>query len=102
MLYSEKLYISQSKLNDINRALNEAGQMGEDDTYVETVTFSNGYQMDIKCCGTQDDVAWTEAVLFNEHGVQISYTEPSDEYDGEWELEDNDGNQYHVDVVQKD
>ena len=101
MLYSEKLYIRQSKLNDINRALNEAGHMGEDDTYTETVTFSNGYQMDIKCCGTQDDVAWTEAVLFNEHGVQISFTEPSDEYDGEWELEDNDGNQYHVDVVQK-
>lgn len=101
MLYSEKLYIRQSKLNDINRALNEPGQMGEDDTYTETVTFSNGYQMDIKCCGTQDDVGWTEAVLFNEHGAQIAYTDPSDEYDGEWELEDDEGNQYRVDVVQQ-
>ena len=66
--------------------------LGEDDTITKTVVFGNGYQMDIKCCGVQfrpgeSNTAWTEAILwFN--GAMVSYTEPSDGFMGDWELED--------------
>ena len=74
--------------------------LGEDIAIVNTATFNNGIEMDIKCCGVQyneDDesnTAWTEAVLF-QNGSELCFTEPSDEYFGEWILEYN-GDEYVV------
>ena len=80
--------------------------LGEDETITETVRFENGYFMDIKCCGVQyeeggSNLAWTEAVLFNPNGGQVAFTEPCDGFDGDWELEDNDGILYVVHVESK-
>ena len=75
-------------------------KLGEDIAIVKTATFDNGVEMDIKCCGVQyneDDesnTAWTEAVLFK-NGSELCFTEPSDEYLGEWILEYN-GDEYVV------
>ena len=61
--------------------------------------------MDIKCCGVQymegeSNLAWTEAVLFC-NSDQIACTDPMDEFEGDWELEDGDGSKYLVHVTVK-
>ena len=75
-------------------------RLNEDDTIVKTAKFEDGMEMDIKCCGTQDDVAWTEAVLFYDNGEEACHTEVSDEYLGDWEIEWG-GNVYRVHVVKE-
>lgn len=52
-----------------------------------TAKFPDGYEMDIKCCGCQDDSSWTEAVLFDAQGHELCCTDVEDEFVGEWELE---------------
>lgn len=101
MIYEATLKVSRSTLADIDNALAAPGFMGEDDTIVETAYFPDGHSMDIKCCGAQDDVAWTEAVLFSSDGHQEAYTDPADEFSGEWEL-DGDTATYRVNVVPED
>lgn len=59
----------------------------EDDTIIHTAVFPDGKQMDIKCCGAQDESSWTEAVLFDRNGCELCHSEVCDGYDGEWELE---------------
>lgn len=97
MRYEKTIVISKEKAEQINRHLhieptcaNEC--LGEDIAIVNTATFENGYEMDIKCCGVQyneedeSNTAWTEAVLFC-NGSEVCCSEPSDEYLGEWILE---------------
>lgn len=56
----------------------------------------------MKCCGCNHESSWTEAVLFEQtkdDGLdQVAYTEPEDQYIGEWELE-LDGTTYFIEVV---
>lgn len=68
-----------------------------DMTYTKTVHFPDGFEMDIKCCGSGDEKAWTEAVLFDE-GYQCCFTDASDEFFGDWELDWN-GSVYRVHVI---
>ena len=65
--------------------------LSEDEIISVIIPFGNGIEMDVKCCGVQfheneSNLAWTEAVLFD-HGSQVAYTDPSDEFLGEWTLE---------------
>ena len=99
MIYETTLKVPHNRLDYIKHALEEPDYMGEDDTITDSVTFPNGMQMDIKCCGSQDDVAWTEAVLFNKDGVPEAISDVSDEFLGEWELTDGEGTTYRVTVV---
>lgn len=105
MRYERKIKISKREAEQINKHLHVEPTcadecLGEDITIVNTATFDNGIEMDIKCCGVQyneDDesnTAWTEAVLF-QNGNELCFTEPSDEYLGEWILEYN-GDEYVV------
>lgn len=71
-------------------------RLNEDETFVKTAKFEDGFEMDIKCCGS-DEEAWTEAVLFD-NGIQCCFSDVSDEFLGEWELE-FDGNVYLVHVI---
>lgn len=98
MIYRSRVHIDDDELKYIEDAI-ENGGMSEDDTITKTAKFSNGYEMDIKCCGADDEPAWTEAVLFDSEGSQIAVSEPSDDYFGIWELEDDDGNTYKANVV---
>lgn len=98
MIYRSRVHINDDELKYIEDAI-ENGGMGEDETITKTAKFGNGYEMDIKCCGADDEHAWTEAVLFNSEGSQIAVSEPSDDFFGIWELEDNDGNTYKANVV---
>lgn len=90
--YCGKAYTDAGTASVINMALTKDGYFGEDDTISITITFLEGYEMDIKCCGVQyeeggNNVAWTEAVLFKD-GCEVACSEPSEEFFGEWELED--------------
>jgi hypothetical protein len=44
-----------------------------------------------------NESSWTEAVLFDEKGFQLTYSEVEEEFEGPWELEYN-GVHYCVDV----
>lgn len=64
---------------------------GEDETYVETIKFDDGMEMDVKVCGVQfaegeQNLPWTEAVLFD-HGSEVACTEPGECFFGFWKLE---------------
>ena len=74
-------------------------RLGEDGGYHITAIFQNGYEMDIKCSGTEDTVAWTEAVLFDPKGYEICHTDVSDEFLGDWELSDDNDNVYIAHVI---
>ena len=104
--YEKTIRIAKSKLDKINKYLtvepeDEYECLGEEMAIVATVNFGEGMEMDIKCCGVQyqegeSNLAWSEAVLFK-NGSEVCCTEPSDEFEGEWELE-YDGDKYVVHV----
>lgn len=108
MQYEKTIRLDPSYLDRIQKYLDkepscEEGCLGEDETIIETVKFDNGAAMDIKCCGVQfeeggSNLAWTEAVLF-QNGKQVAFTEPSEDFEGDWELEDSDGNAYIVHIL---
>ena len=108
MRFEEKLRVSKEEVEMINHYLHDEPKdasacLGEDETIIHTVSFENGIEMDIKCCGVQfeeveSNLAWTEAVLFK-NGSEVCCTEASDEYLGEWILEYN-GDEYVVKVLQ--
>jgi hypothetical protein len=70
------LYINIADFNPVKK----------DDTFIETANFGNGFEMDVKCCGTQEGPAWTEAVLFK-NGSEVCCSEPDEDFFGDWTLE---------------
>ena len=108
MNYYEKIIIPKNEFKRINYYLTHEPvdeydeYLHEDETIIYTANFPDGSFMDIKCCGVQfepDSVntAWTEAVLFK-NNCEVSVSEVCENYEGQWELEDNEGNLYVVDV----
>ena len=79
------------------QAQSEAEYQGKDNTITYTARFPDGKEMDIKCCGCRDESSWTEAVLFDEKGCQLTFSEVEEEFEGPWKLE-YDGAHYCVDV----
>ena len=104
MTFEQTITVNPRTLEALNYWLTDnsaaSERLSEGDGYYLTATFPNKIDMDIKCCGTQDGVAWTEAVLFNKHGSELCHTDVSDEFLGDWELEYN-GNVYLVHVVKE-
>ena len=95
--YSSEIILTKSENEIIDGYLCascEEEYQGEDDTISKTAIFPNGFEMDIKCCGSDDGPSWTEAVLF-ENGHERCCSEPDYEILGEWILE-CDGISYHV------
>lgn len=78
---------AMEQINGYLHAASEDAYQSEDHTISYTVQFPDGKQMDIKCCGCQDEPSWTEAVLFDEDGGQLCCTEPGDSFDGPWEMQ---------------
>lgn len=89
MTHEQVIHISEYDTKSINHWLsknNGINHLGEDDTFIETANFGNGFEMDVKCCGTQDGPAWTEAVLFK-NGSEVCCSEPDEDFFGDWALE---------------
>lgn len=104
MRFAETIYIPASRAELIDGYLNREPEnedecLGEDSPITETIRFSNGMQMDVKCCGVQyrdgeSNTAWCEAVLFDPFGFEVGHSEVEEEFLGDWELEDGAGNTY--------
>lgn len=102
-----EITLDQEELDFINALLSMTGDeiyekhgLKRDETIVHTVVFSDGMQADIKLV-ICDEEPYTEAVLFDKNGFQKAYTDPEDEYTGDWELEYDDVN-YVVTVKVKE
>lgn len=88
--YHQVLKISDQELDVIQRylsAVREDDYQSPDNIITHTAQFPDGMQMDIKCCGSQDGPSWTEAVLFDQNGQELTCTEVCEEYMRLWELE---------------
>lgn len=95
--YSTEIILTKSENELINGYLTascEEEYQGDDSIISKTAIFPNGFEMDIKCCGCDNEPSWTEAVLF-ENGSELCCSEPYDEFLGDWELEHK-GVVYHV------
>lgn len=102
-----EIVLEQEKLDFINQLLSMTGDeiydkygLKRDETIVYTAVFPDGMQADIKLV-ICDEEPYTEAVLFDKNGFQKAYTDPEDEYTGDWELEYDDVN-YVVTVKVKE
>jgi hypothetical protein len=91
MVYEQTIKIQQDHAEYIRKYAESKDLMGEDDTISKTAKFNNPgkYEMDIKLCGCQDDKPWSDAVLFNKNGAELTFTDVCDgaEFFGDWELE---------------
>lgn len=111
MNYKKTIQISKAKADHINKLLNEQPQsaaecFGENEIHSEEISFSDGMRMCIDVCGVQyeeggDNTAWTQAVLYNTDGAELTFTEPGFDYLGEWTLS-YEGNNYTVVIETED
>lgn len=102
-----EVVLDQEELDFINQLLSMTGDeiydkygLKRDETIVNTAVFPDGMQADIKLV-ICDEEPYTEAVLFDKNGFQKAYTDPENEYTGDWELEYDDVN-YVVTVKVKE
>lgn len=102
-----EITLDQEELDFINALLSMTGDeiyerygLKRDETIVNTAVFPDGMQADIKLV-ICDEEPYTKAVLFDKNGFQKAYTDPEDEYTGDWELEYDDVN-YVVTVKVKE
>lgn len=95
------IYISEKYAETIEKYLRGEELQGMGASLSETATFPDGFDMDIRCCGTEDD-SFTEAILYDSERKEVALTEPCDTFTGCWELEDDTtGTKYRVHVMTK-
>lgn len=95
----EAVYISEPYAECIEKYLRGEEVQGFGSSLSETAKFSDGYSMDIRCCG-DEDTSWAEAILYDNTGVQVAITETYETFIGYWELDDETtGKTYRVNVV---
>lgn len=96
--YSRTIIISGAEARTIKGYLDgAAGVQGSDNVISKTAVFPNGVEMDIKCCGSDTEASWAEAVLFD-HGCEVYCTEPAEEFIGLWSI-DYKGTKYEATVA---
>ena len=96
-LYDE-IVLTKDEVRFCDKCLNKI-VLTEDDTLVWSASFGNGFEMDIKLCGADEYVAWTEAVLFK-NGFEVGCTDCMDEILGAWEI-DYDDVAYITNVIEE-
>ena len=95
------VYISEKRVQTIEKYLRGKELQGMGASLSETAVFPDGFCMDIRCCGTEDD-SFTEAILYDREGKEVALTEPCDVFTGCWELEDETtGTTYRIHVMTK-
>lgn len=97
----ETIYVSKPYAERIKKYIRGAEVQGDGSSLSKTAKFSDGFEMDIRCCGGKDD-SWTEAILYDNTGKEVVATEPCDGFTGCWELKDEDTNTvYRAHVMTK-
>lgn len=100
-ILEETVYISEPYAERIEKHLRGEEAQGDGSSLGKTAKFSDGFEMDIRCCGGKDD-SWTEAILYDNTGKEVVATEPCDGFTGCWELKDEDTNTvYRAHVMTK-
>lgn len=100
-ILEETVYISEPYAERIEKHLRGEEAQGDGSSLSKTAKFSDGFEMDIRCCGGKDD-SWTEAILYDNTGKEVVATEPCDGFTGCWELKDEDTNTvYRAHVMTK-
>ena len=95
------IYIGEKRARSIEKYLRGKELQGMGASLSETAVFPDGFSMDIRCCGTEDD-SFTEAILYDCEGEEVALTDPCDAFTGCWELEDETtGTTYRVHVMTK-
>lgn len=101
IILEETLYISESSSKKLEKYLCGEEVQGFGSSLSETAKFSDGYSMDIRCCG-DENTSWAEAILYDNTGVQVAITEAYETFIGYWELDDETtGKTYRVNVLTK-
>ena len=103
-IYYETINVSKKMSAIIKKYLNATLRkdfQGEDDTIIYTAVFPDGKFVDIKCCGSNDESSWTEGVLFDKYGCEISTTEVCDDFLGKWTLSYED-DEYNINVIEEE
>ena len=95
-MQKKTLVVSKSDNEKITRFLHATKDTGfqGDNNITYTVSFGNGIEMDVSCCGSPDGPSWAEAVLFA-NGNEVCYSPAEDSFTGEWKLRYN-GEEYLV------
>lgn len=102
--YHQVVTIPKELAETIDKYLNASGKdkyQGKDNSIRCTAVFPDGMEMNIVCCGVQDGPSWAEAILFTRSGMDLCWTQPSEEFLGDWELEFR-GTTYSVTVAVED
>lgn len=93
-----EISLDQKNLDFINALLLMTGDeiyekygLKRDETIVNTAVFPDGMQADIKLV-ICDEGPYTEGILFDKNGFQKAYTDPGNEYTGDWKFEYDDVN----------
>lgn len=81
------VYISEKHARTIEKYLRGKELQGMGASLSETATFPDGFSLDIRCCGTEDN-SFAEAILYDCEGKEVALTEPCDAFTGCWVLED--------------
>lgn len=70
-----------------------------DETITHSVKFKDGTEAVIRLiiCDNEDK-PFTECVLYNKDGFAIAYSDPSDMYEGEWDMITDEG-EYKINIV---
>lgn len=98
MIHNAVITVPPLVRNELNDYLKHGG-MPEDETVTYTVHFQDGVEMDIRVCGGDHEPARTEAVLYDPSGREITYSDPCDRLEGNWELEAENDEIYHAVIV---
>ena len=94
------IYISDEYSNLMKKYICGEKLQGMDGLISITAKFADGFSMDIRCCGTEVD-SFTEAILYDNNGKQVAFTEPCDTFAGFWEMKDDiTGKIYQVDIIE--
>lgn len=105
MLHEQTITIGRSAADkiqgfiDAGPGLDDSAYQGSNNAISYTANFGDGFEIDVKCCGCDDEGSWAEAVLF-ENGHEVCCTEPEYTFLGVWEIEFG-GNTYRVNVAAK-
>lgn len=106
-IYNKNIYVDKDKLeywkNMLNRDDIDYDEMkwkAYSNVAIWTARFSDGCEMDIKVNtnDTDDHDLFSEAILFDNEGYQLSFTDIAYDLEGEWKLEYG-GNTYSVNIV---
>lgn len=97
MKYNKQIKLTEREKEAVNYYLQNTFYSYET-LYTKTIVFDNGYFMDIMICANCDDTPYTQGVLYNKDGQQLSFTDTDDNFPGEWILY-ADNNTYIVNII---